>query len=503
MSDGRNDKELNGVTLLGNQNTKYNYQYDPDVLETFDNKHPDNDYFVTFNCPEFTSLCLAGYTWIDVVCDGSIPGSQFIKDLIGTEGYVYSYDVMRGAPVVKRYHSVRKTQVNTKVIRVHLKKLGGGETYIDVTPEHPILVRTGWSHYTWVKASELTPGMKLVADQKTTHSLRGHSRSRLVMQELMGRDLTSDEYVKHRDGNTSNNLPENLVLLNVLDAPSEQANQSLIMLPDSSANEIIRGNPCAKDDLDLAIEDMKARGACFEKTGIHPAVKMDSGDDCYPRQRNSVVANMRVDTDPVRAKQIECWEYYNQGYTIAELSDYYKAHTNTVTKWVRQFGNTRPSSETRKLRQEINLPALNHEVIKIEYIQNQDVYNMEVEDTECFFANGIVVHNCPKTGQPDFATIYINYIPDVKMVESKSLKLYLFSFRNHGDFHEDCVNIIMKDLYKAMEPRYIEVRAHFLPRGGISIDPFANKGKPETDWVNFAKLRLLNHNQDQLRVDNR
>ena len=53
---------------------------------------------------------------------------------------------------------------------------------------------------------------------------------------------------------------------------------------------------------------------------------------------------------------------------------------------------------------------------------------------------------CPMTGQPDFATIYISYVPDMKLVESKSLKLYLFSFRNHGDFHEDCVNIIMKDL---------------------------------------------------------
>ena len=57
---------------------------------------------------------------------------------------------------------------------------------------------------------------------------------------------------------------------------------------------------------------------------------------------------------------------------------------------------------------------------------------------------------CPLTGQPDFATIYISYVPDVKMVESKSLKLYLFSFRNHGDFHEDCINIIMKDLVKLM-----------------------------------------------------
>ena len=64
---------------------------------------------------------------------------------------------------------------------------------------------------------------------------------------------------------------------------------------------------------------------------------------------------------------------------------------------------------------------------------------------------------CPKTGQPDFARIIINYIPREDMVESKSLKLYLFSFRNHGDFHEDCVNIIMKDLVKLMNPRYLEV----------------------------------------------
>ncbi|MCQ2606352.1 MAG: preQ(1) synthase [Bacteroidales bacterium] len=81
---------------------------------------------------------------------------------------------------------------------------------------------------------------------------------------------------------------------------------------------------------------------------------------------------------------------------------------------------------------------------------------------------------CPKTGQPDFAKIVINYIPNERMVESKSLKLYLFSFRNHGDFHEDCINIIMKDLIKLMDPRYIEVYGIFTPRGGISIYPFAN-----------------------------
>lgn len=100
---------------------------------------------------------------------------------------------------------------------------------------------------------------------------------------------------------------------------------------------------------------------------------------------------------------------------------------------------------------------------------------------------------CPITGQPDFATIYINYVPDERMVESKSLKLYLFSFRNHGDFHEDCVNTIMKDLIELMDPKYIEVWGEFTPRGGISIHPYANYGRPNTRWEEVARTRLSTH----------
>lgn len=110
---------------------------------------------------------------------------------------------------------------------------------------------------------------------------------------------------------------------------------------------------------------------------------------------------------------------------------------------------------------------------------------------------------CPITGQPDFATIYISYVPRVKMVESKSLKLYLFSFRNHGDFHEDCVNIIMNDLIKLMEPAYIEVRGKFLPRGGISIDPYCNYGMPGTKWEQVAWDRLTHHDMYPEKIDNR
>lgn len=98
---------------------------------------------------------------------------------------------------------------------------------------------------------------------------------------------------------------------------------------------------------------------------------------------------------------------------------------------------------------------------------------------------------CPITGQPDFAEIKIMYLPDHKMVESKSLKLYLFSFRNHGDFHEDCVNTIMNDLVQLMKPKYIEVLGLFTPRGGISIYPYANYGKPNTKYEKLAEDRLL------------
>ncbi len=97
---------------------------------------------------------------------------------------------------------------------------------------------------------------------------------------------------------------------------------------------------------------------------------------------------------------------------------------------------------------------------------------------------------CPITGQPDFATILINYIPNLKMVESKSLKLYLFSYRNHRGFHEDEVNQIMLDLWQKMQPKYIEVLGLFTPRGGIAIRPFVNYAIQEDRWQQLTKKRF-------------
>jgi len=100
---------------------------------------------------------------------------------------------------------------------------------------------------------------------------------------------------------------------------------------------------------------------------------------------------------------------------------------------------------------------------------------------------------CPKTGQPDFAKIFINYIADKKMVESKSLKLYLYSFRNHGDFHEDCVQKICNDLTKLMKPQFLEVIGEFTPRGGIAIFPYASYSSNDKKFVQIKDQRLINY----------
>ena len=104
---------------------------------------------------------------------------------------------------------------------------------------------------------------------------------------------------------------------------------------------------------------------------------------------------------------------------------------------------------------------------------------------------------CPITDQPDFGKILINYVPDKYLVESKSLKLYLTSFRTHGDFSEDVINLILRDLTNLLDPKYIELRAKFNPRGGISINPFVNHGKDD-QWEDFAQKRFLNYKLEKI-----
>ena len=96
---------------------------------------------------------------------------------------------------------------------------------------------------------------------------------------------------------------------------------------------------------------------------------------------------------------------------------------------------------------------------------------------------------CPITGQPDFARFYIEYIPDRKCVESKSLKLFMASFRNHGAFHEAVTTYVFMRLKDVMEPRWMRISGIWFPRGGIPIDVFVQTGPPPS-WAYVPHLKL-------------
>lgn len=91
---------------------------------------------------------------------------------------------------------------------------------------------------------------------------------------------------------------------------------------------------------------------------------------------------------------------------------------------------------------------------------------------------------CPVTGQPDFAHLVVDYVPRTALVESKSLKLFLHAFRNHGAFHEECTLMVAEKILAAAEPRWLRIAGYWYPRGGIPIDVFYQSGEPPKGvWI--------------------
>lgn len=100
---------------------------------------------------------------------------------------------------------------------------------------------------------------------------------------------------------------------------------------------------------------------------------------------------------------------------------------------------------------------------------------------------------CPLTGRPDFATLHIAYLPDQHIIKNASLAKYLATFKNHGDYHEDCINIILKDLVAWIAPKYMEICGQFTPRSSIATHPYTNYGRPGTRYETLADERLYAH----------
>ncbi len=132
-----------------------------------------------------------------------------------------------------------------------------------------------------------------------------------------------------------------------------------------------------------------------------------------------------------------------------------------------------------QLGRDVPVPATPEDAV-LEKVQNPQVGTLySVRFTAPEFTS-----LCPMSGQPDFAHLVIDYVPDGWLVESKSLKLYLTSFRNHGAFHEDCTVSIGKRLVSLLAPTWLRIGGYWYPRGGIPIDVFFQTGPaPETLWI--------------------
>ena len=143
---------------------------------------------------------------------------------------------------------------------------------------------------------------------------------------------------------------------------------------------------------------------------------------------------------------------------------------------------TKTETKTETLTQlgaKAELPA-SPEAAKIETVPNPHPGTLYLVRFTCPEFTSL----CPITGQPDFAHLVIDYVPEAVLVESKSLKLYLGSFRNHGAFHEDCTLAIAKRLTAELEPRWLRIGGYWYPRGGMPIDVFYQSGPPpEGLWL--------------------
>ena len=136
-------------------------------------------------------------------------------------------------------------------------------------------------------------------------------------------------------------------------------------------------------------------------------------------------------------------------------------------------------TQLTQLGQDARIPASPHEAV-LERVKNPQADTL-------YLARFVVpefTSLCPVTGQPDFAHLVIDYAPGAWLIESKSLKLYMAAFRNHGAFHEDCTVMIGRKMAEVAEPRWLRIGGYWFPRGGIPIDVFWQSGPaPEGLWI--------------------
>ena len=310
------------LSLLGQGATKYPQKPEDAILETFANKWPENDYVVELECPEFTSLCVHGDTQIDVVCDRQkYPQGIPIRELVGTEGYLFTFDQEDHQPKVKKYMDVRKTGT-CPVIRILLRqRRGHGKTTryeekeLILTPGHLVLVRIGFSKYKWIRAQDLEPGQHLITNQRyistsgeLTDCIREHCEYQLVQEAILGRSLLETELVHHKDGNHWNHVPSNLEVLTNGEHFSLHQTQRYGYSDTLDISELIR-----LYESGFSVDQLSEKFSCDGST-----IKARLIGRTRIKSQSEILRSKRSN-DELYTEQ-ECQRLYALGYTIYELS---------------------------------------------------------------------------------------------------------------------------------------------------------------------------------------
>jgi len=470
---------------LGSGKTTYEFKKEaqPELLESFTNKHPGEDYLIPFNMErdEFTSLCVSGDTKIDVV-GKDFQGNIKIKDLVGKTGYAYSYSNIEKRIVLRKFSDVRKTQKDAELIEIEYINKKGKKFTLKLTKEHPVMLHNG----IFIPASELNENDSIMSFGKYT--IKGYTnlhdkKNYYAEHKFIAKELQIDnEIIHHKNHNKLDNCLNNLLPM-TLSKHNQHHRYKQYKYEGKITKKILEQKYLKELE---TISNIARYFKCDDSTIFNRLIRYN-----IPIRTKKEIYAIQKTPNKIKKNIDQVIKWYKQGYLLSEIASVFNCHSTTVSSWLKDAGvKIKESNIQRYSRKKLLLPELNHKIVSIKSIPKEDVYNMEVQDTNNFVANEAVLHNCPMTGQPDQARMEIVYVPNNKCVESKSLKLYLMSYRMSGEFHEDVCNRIANDLFNLLEPKYLRVYGDFSPRGGIAIRPIVQRWGHS--WVDNNIINLVN-----------
>ena len=412
--------------------------YNAEMPKLFAAPYFGEEEIVSYDTDEIVGKCMIGDTLIDVPRNlVKYPDGIPIKDLVGKDGYVYTFDTEKDRFTLKKYNSVRKTRQNVEVWKLLYRATkadnnGEAKRILIATPDHKVLLLNG----VWTELKDLKPRDRL-------REFRRRISSSINMDK---KEYNESSFIMNEIFNKGNKKAAHHVNFN---------------------------------SIDHSIENLQILGHS-EHTKLHQVFSYGY-DDLF-------------------SKELLEQLYLNEHKSIYRLSDMFQCDASTIESYLKKYGivkrpynvavrNSQRGGESLlerdKKRIRKPLGGYGASVIKVEPYGTQDVYNMEVENTQNFVSNSIVLHNCPWTTLLDYYRAIITYVPDKYVCELKSLKFYYLAYEQLPITHELLLSKIYKEFQEQIKPKQLKVVLEVAVRGGIKT--VVEKGKVEMKNLNLYK----------------